>query len=182
MFLRKITLISLTGPPIVLISTSTSMSGIVWTDDWGVVPTHPLTWTNFVMHSGRNQHFSPFHAPAMHCSGQFKRWTYPLLSVFFHYVFFLTRTTLGQNFSKFVNLLPWFIRNWYLCFYQSHKVATVTSLHSLHCLSNRYHVLFKQLMALNQLKVLFLFNGFVSYTSWRWCNVRYIKSYIETTT
>ena len=47
--LGQITLISLmTGPLTVLISTPSSMSGIVWTDDWGVVPTHPLTSTNFV--------------------------------------------------------------------------------------------------------------------------------------
>ena len=63
---------------------------------------NPLTSTNFVKHSfrngtGRNQHFSQFYAPAMHCSGQFKRWSYPLLSCIF-----LTPTTLGQNFSQFL--------------------------------------------------------------------------------
>ena len=54
-FLRTITLISLmTGPLTVLFSTPSSMSGIVWTDDRGVVPTHPLTSTKFVKRSFRN--------------------------------------------------------------------------------------------------------------------------------
>ena len=54
-FLRQITLISLmTGPLTVLISTPSSMSGIVWTDDWGIAPTYPLTLTNFVKCSVRN--------------------------------------------------------------------------------------------------------------------------------
>ena len=38
----------MTGLLTVLISTPSIMSGIVYTDDWGVVPTHPLTSTNFV--------------------------------------------------------------------------------------------------------------------------------------
>ena len=42
---------------------------------------------------------SQFYTPAMHYSGQFKRWSYPLLSGFF----LITPTTLGQTFS---NLWP----------------------------------------------------------------------------
>ena len=45
--------------------------------------------------TGRNQHFSRLHAPAMHCSGLLKRWSYPLLSGFL-----LTLTTLGKSFSQ----------------------------------------------------------------------------------
>ena len=57
-------------------------------------PDPPATSTNFVKPSfrkneqystGRIQHFSQFYVPAMHCSGQFKRWSYPLLSVWFFF-------------------------------------------------------------------------------------------------
>ena len=54
-----------------------------------------LVWNNIPQ--AEIQHFSQFYAPAMHSSGQFKRWSYPLLSGFF-----LTPSTLGKIFSQFL--------------------------------------------------------------------------------
>ena len=103
-FLGQIALISLmTGPLTVLISTPSSMSGIVWTDDGGGVPTHPLTSMNIFQRSFGNGTIINTLVNSMR-----RRCTAVVSSRgghtrgYFLVCFFLTPTTLGKNVSQFL--------------------------------------------------------------------------------